>query len=402
MARGPLLAAQFAAATVEYRDMRTLRSRAIARRLLVVVPLALLAAGVTLAFGAPQAEAPLPAPAVAAPAPVVPIVVVPDLRWQAYVFARGILLDKGFAWTVDGAVQGYAANIVVKQTPRPGTRLVDTGAPTIHLLLRVNPHAPELGNPMSGSTYSGTTVVTPAAFAAAARKQAAEERLRAAEEERQVRAAVRAAAVEAAAAVRTATAAVKAALNRQYGAVPRGDGKESRGTKRAAARWAAPANRAALAKRVVPLRRTAAPTLARPPAFAVAGAPREPLEELPLPTRAALLARWIALRLPLTAANRHHFLYQHAWVVTGARFGWWHGAEALRTLVAADRRLERQWRLAAARRVEAERALVEVQSHSVGSGQAAPVPGDPRNPSRAAASVRGSSRQSSVVPGTSR
>ena len=177
----------------------------------------------------------------------------------------------------------------------------------------------------------------------------------------------------------------------------------------ALARWAALATRVAPTKRAAPSRHAAAPPRAagapsrhRPPAFAVAGAPREPLTELPLPTRAALLARWIALRPPLTAANRHHFLYQHAWVVTGARFGWWHGADALRTLVAADGRLERQWRLAAAPRAEAERALVEVRRHSAGVGQAAPAPGDPRNPSRASASVRGSSRQTSVVPGTSR
>ena len=345
--------------------MRALRSWAIARRLLAVVPLALLAASVTLAFGAPQAEAPPPASLAAAPVPAVPIVVVPDLRWQAYVFARGILLDKSFAWTVDGAVQGYPANIVARQTPRPGTRLVNTGAPTIHFVLRVNPHAPELGNPMSGSTYSGTTVVTPAAL-------------------------------------RTATAAVKAALHRQDGKAARGRGNKAWGAKRAQLlSRAAPAKWAALAERVASARPAAvAPSRRRPPAFVVAGTPREPLKELPLPTRAALLARWIAQRPLLTAANRPHYRYQHAWVVTGARFGWWHGAEALRTLIAADQQLERRWRLATARRVEAERTLVEVRSHSVGSGQA--VPGDPRNPSRAAASVRGSSRQTSVVPGTSR
>src|SRR4029079_329276 len=40
------------------------------------------------------------------------ILVVPDVRRQAYVFAKGILEDGGFAWRVDGGVQGYAANIV--------------------------------------------------------------------------------------------------------------------------------------------------------------------------------------------------------------------------------------------------------------------------------------------------
>ena len=341
--------------------MRALRPRAIARRLLVVVPLALLAAGVTLALGAPKASAPVPAVAAAvAPARAVPTVVVPDLRWQAYVFAQGILLDDGFAWTVDGAVQGYPANIVVKQTPAPGTRLVDTGAPTIRLRLRVNPHSPELGNPMSGSTYSGTEVVTPAAAAAAAKKLAAEQK-------RQERAAAKAAAESRAAAVRKVVAGRKALAARKA-ASARKAAAAARAAK-AAAKKVSESKRAGPGGRTTPARpKLVAPPRAaarrRPAAFTVVGAPREPLREMPLPARATLLARWIALRPPLTSANRHHFLFQHAWVVTGARFGWWHGAEALRTLVAADRKLERQWRLEAAKRLEAERALVEVQSRT--------------------------------------
>ena len=187
--------------------MRALRPRAIARRLLIVVPLALLTAGATLALGAPPAAAPVPARAVGSSAPALGTVVVPDLRRQAYVFARGILLDEGFAWTVDGATQGYPANIVVRQTPMPGTRLVDTGAPTIHLQLARNPHSPEVGNPMSGSSYSGTEVVTPAAAAAAAKRRAAEETRRAAEEKRRARAVVEAAVARKIAAVRKAVAA---------------------------------------------------------------------------------------------------------------------------------------------------------------------------------------------------
>jgi hypothetical protein len=79
-----------------------------------------------------------------------------------------------------------------------------------------------------------------------------------------------------------------------------------------------------------------------------------------LPVRARLLARWIARRPTLTPANRHHFLFQHAWVVTGARFGWWRGEEALRILIPADRAIERLWQLAPATRQDAEAALAEV------------------------------------------
>ncbi len=56
-----------------------------------------------------------------------PVIVVPDVSGQAYVFAKGMLEDAGFAWHVSGSVQGYAANVVAGQTPAPGTRVFDTG-----------------------------------------------------------------------------------------------------------------------------------------------------------------------------------------------------------------------------------------------------------------------------------
>lgn len=339
--------------------MRALRLRAIARRLLIAVPFALLAAGVTLALGAPPASAPVPAPVAVAPVPARRTVVVPDLRRQAYVFARGILLDAGFAWTVDGATQGYPANIVVRQTPAPGTRIVATGAPTIRLQLAPNPHSSEVGDPLSGSPYSGTEAVTPAAAAAAAKKQAAEvKRLgRVAAKARQATAAQRALVTQKKTiAAKQLVAAKKAAAAERAAAAP---------SKRSApSKHVARLKRAAASKRAASSTRNAAPR--RPAAFAVTGAPQEPVRELPLPARARLLARWIAHWPPLTVANRHRFLFQHAWVVTGARFGWWRGAEALRILVVADRQLERQWRFATAKRAEAERALVEVRRRSAG------------------------------------
>ena len=81
----------------------------------------------------------------------------------------------------------------------------------------------------------------------------------------------------------------------------------------------------------------------RPAAFHVPGAPKEPLDEIPLPARARRLEAWLARGRDPTAANERHWLYQHAWIVTGARFGWWHGAEALSVLIRVDRRVESRW-----------------------------------------------------------
>src|SRR5205823_1665766 len=57
----------------------------------------------------------------------------------------------------------------------------------------------------------------------------------------------------------------------------------------------------------------------RPPAFTVAGARREPLDEMPLTVRAKLLLDWLATNPKPTDANVRRWLYQHAWVVAGAR-----------------------------------------------------------------------------------
>jgi hypothetical protein len=75
----------------------------------------------------------------------------------------------------------------------------------------------------------------------------------------------------------------------------------------------------------------------------VPGAPKEPLDEIPLPARARRLEAWLTRSRGRTAANERHWLYQHAWIVTGARFGWWHGAEALSVLIRVDRGVESQW-----------------------------------------------------------
>ena len=67
-----------------------------------------------------------------------PPLVVPDVRHQAYVFAKGMLEQGGFAWRVEGSVRGYSANLVASQTPAPGSKLAANGAPTIVLHLQRN------------------------------------------------------------------------------------------------------------------------------------------------------------------------------------------------------------------------------------------------------------------------
>jgi hypothetical protein len=84
--------------------------------------------------------------------------VVPDLRKQAFVFAKGMLEDEGYAWRVVGKVHGYAANIVVSQTPVPGTRVVDTGSPLIKLELSRSSRYPQAGAPEDTAPYSATAI----------------------------------------------------------------------------------------------------------------------------------------------------------------------------------------------------------------------------------------------------
>ena len=102
----------------------------------------------------------------------------------------------------------------------------------------------------------------------------------------------------------------------------------------------------------------------RPPAFDVPGTPKEPLDEITLPARARRLEAWLMPSRSPTAANLHHWLYQHAWIVTGARFGWWHGAEALRILIRIDRRVESKWGIGYRSEAAARRALADVEARA--------------------------------------
>ena len=83
--------------------------------------------------------------------------VVPDVQGQAYVFAEGALEDAGFAWYVAGR-NGFSSSTVVSQSPAPGTRVLDTGAPLVTLRVTRNRDYGERGTAENKSPYRGTAV----------------------------------------------------------------------------------------------------------------------------------------------------------------------------------------------------------------------------------------------------
>jgi hypothetical protein len=85
---------------------------------------------------------------------------------------------------------------------------------------------------------------------------------------------------------------------------------------------------------------------------------------MPLPRRARALGAWLTKHPRPTDANVAHWLYQHAWIVTGAKFGWWRGAEALRILIAVDNRVIKNWGIGTRSRTTARAALAEVEAKS--------------------------------------
>jgi hypothetical protein len=278
-------------------------------RIAVVVAVWILGSG-TLTFAAERhlyahVEAKAPAPAVK------PTLVVPDIRGQAFVFGKGILEDDGFAWHVTGRVHGYPTNLVASQTPAPGTRVEDTGAPTIVLSLSKGRYA-ETGKPEDDSPYVGTATRLATAINAPTKKPAVG---------------------------KVALAPPKVAKAKAKTVV----------------------HKAAAKKQV---HKTVVKRTARPAAFHVAGGPKEPLDEISLPARARVLSAWLTPSRRPTAANQRHWLYQHAWIVTGAKFGWWHGAAALRVLIRVDRRVESLWGIGYRSEAVARHALAVVQARA--------------------------------------
>jgi PASTA domain len=281
----------------------------------VVVTLIALLTTATLTFAAENQLQSTPAQPVTPAQPAAPaVLVVPDVGDQVYVFAKGALEEAGFAWQVTGSVAGYSANRVAGQSPAPGTRVLDTGAPEIALTLRLNPGYPQKGAPEAASPYPGTEI------------QLADQ-----------------------------------AVNRV--AVPK---KTTRKTpKKTPKKKQAPAPKPKARKEPKARPKQAAKPKAvakRPPAFLVPGGRREPLGEMPLPARAKLLGVWLASHREPTDPNVRHWLYQHAWIVEGARLGWWRGAEALESLIHVDQRVQQLWGIGGKSEAVARAALAEVRA----------------------------------------
>ena len=261
----------------------------------------------TLAFAATSTlsspQTPAATPVASAPEPLV----VPDVRKQAYVFAKGSLEQNGFAWRVEGSVRGFAANVVVSQSPQPGARVIADGAPVVVLHLSRNGSYAQEGLPENASPYAGK----PARLVGSVPPKP----------------------------VTPKPAKVKP--------------KPARAPAAVAPKPAAP--KPAAAKPA---------TAPRKPAFTVAGAPAEPADEITLNARAKQLAAWVEKHPRRSLANVDHWLYQHNWIVTGAQFGWAHGAEALRTLVAVDARVQKLWGIGDQSELVARNALAEVEERS--------------------------------------
>jgi hypothetical protein len=222
--------------------------------------------------------------------------IVPDIRGQAHVFAKGILEDGGFAWSVKGAVKGYAANLVSVQLPAPGTRVLDTGSPTIVIRLERNAAYEERGLPENVSPYKGTRLV------------------------------------------------LVGAKTTKDPAKPKTEDKKAPKKNEPAA--------------------PAAPAGPRNPDFQVPGAPAEPADEMPLPDRARLLEKRVAGQPRPSTSLVNYWLFQHSWLVTGAKFGWHDGAEALRILIRVDQSMQSRWGIGAKSAAVARAALAEVESKS--------------------------------------
>ena len=83
---------------------------------------------------------------------------------------------------------------------------------------------------------------------------------------------------------------------------------------------------------------------------------------MPLSDRARLLGVWLSTHKAKTTTNVRHWLYQNAWVVTGAKFGWSHGAEALKILIQVDRHAQSSWGIGGRSQSVARAALAEVEA----------------------------------------
>lgn len=327
----------------------------------------LLLAGGTLTLAADRAPVDRPTLVPVAPGPAT--LTVPDVTAQAYVFAKGILQDHGFAWHVGGAVQGYAANTVSLQRPAPGTVVLDNGAPTITLTLARNPQYIEKGTPDNDAPYAGTAIQLPAT-APTRPRTAVQPKLEPVPVP--VGPAVTVPVTSPATSPTTTPIITPATPTTTPVTTPAGTpATTSPGTTSPPVTPTqvptTPPPAVSPAPVTTPATTPSAPSSStgpRAPDFTVPGAPKEPSRSLSLPDRVDALRTWVEGHPEPSAANLNHWLYEHAFIVAGARFGWWHGTEALEALIAVDRRAEALWGVGSQSRQTAEKALAEVRTRA--------------------------------------
>jgi hypothetical protein len=284
------------------------RFTALIPRLLALTVIWLLGAA-TFTLAADKKATPLDTTGAAAGVPRPSVIVVPDVRGKAYVFAKGILQDAGLAWRVRGAVQGYAANAVAWQSPLPGARIIDNGAPVVSVRLSKNSAYGERGLPENEAPYLGTRVVYLTDWRKAHQEPSET--------------------TNAATTTAPATTSTAPTTTSTTTTEPEQPAEPKR----------------------------------RKPDFEVAGAPAEPVDEISLPQRARVLQRRMNAMSKPTSRLVNYWLYQHSWIVTGARFGWHDGAEALRILIKVDQSLERRFDFGARSEAVARRALAYAEAH---------------------------------------
>ena len=276
-------------------------------------------AALSLAGSSPPVANGEPDEMVLAMAPEAPLVV-PDVRSQPYVFAKGILEDAGVAWRIKGGAKGFPANVVVKQKPKPGTQLLNTGAPTIVLTLKRNTEYEQRGLARNEAPYKGT-------------KNVRWEESSPAE------------APEPAAEPPSAEAEANEETSPPEEPLPPAEPVEP---------IPAPAE-------PEPAQAPVEPSDERPPAFIVSGAPSEPPNEITLEARADKLADRLA-GAKKTSDLVDHWLFQHEWIVTGATFGWYGGEQALVKLIEIDEELQQRWGIGAKSAEVAREALDKVRA----------------------------------------
>jgi hypothetical protein len=271
--------------------------------LIVLCALTSMALAVLFTHSSSTAESKRKAKVTAPPSKVVPGVV-----GQLYVFAESTLQEHGFGWKVVGPVNGWAGVIVASQDPVSGTAVVDTGAPLVTLRLAKPKGYVTQGTPENVSPYTGTKILLPGGSTGTGQSTTS--------------------------AQTTTTITLSTSTATTSSTSTTGSTASTKPNSQA-----------------------------RPPAFTIPGAKSEPLDEIPLPQRAKNLSSWLDSHRQASAANERYWLFQHAWIVYGAKFGWWHGAQALETLIAVDKRVEELWGVGFKSEAEALAALEFVHAH---------------------------------------